>query len=118
ANNYRNRANVKRAKLASERSRINFETQGLNLSQNISQAIANVKAAIKEYDAANSAYEAARSSQNFTQKRFEIGATNLFELNQSQNNLQTAELSLLISKYDLIFKQKVLDFYAGKEIKL
>lgn len=118
ANNYRTRASVKRAKLASERSRINFETQGLNLSQNISQAIANVKAAIKEYDAANSAYEAARSSQNFTQKRFEIGATNLFELNQSQNNLQTAELSLLISKYDLIFKQKVLDFYAGKEIKL
>lgn len=39
-------------------------------------------------------------------KRFDIGAANTFELNQTQTNMQNAETALIISKYDLVFKQK------------
>ncbi|MBK9716729.1 MAG: TolC family protein [Saprospiraceae bacterium] len=90
----------------------------LNLSQQIAQSLANVKAAVKEYEAAGRTVEFATLSRNNTQRKFEIGSSSTLELNLAQNALQSASLNLIIAKYDLLFKRKVLDFYAGKELKL
>ena len=53
---------------------------------------------------------------NDAQKRFEIGTANSFELISAKNNLDNAERSIIINKYDYTFKMKVLDYYAGKQI--
>ena len=63
-------------------------------------------------------YEAAKFSFDKTQKKHEIGAASTFELNLAQNTLQSAELNVVMARYDLVFKQKVLDYYAGKPIRL
>lgn len=57
---------------------------------------------------------AAKQSFEKTKKRFEIGSVSSFEMNLSQTNFQNSEMNWVISKYDLVFKSKVLDYYAGK----
>lgn len=117
-NNYSAKASVQRAKLNTKQSELQMELQKEKLSQDIYQAMTNVKAAIKELEASKNVYNAAKSSYEKTQKRFDIGMANVFELNQIQTNYLNAETNFLISKYDLVFKQKVLDYYAGKPIRL
>ena len=51
-----------------------------------------------------------------SQERYDIGAMNAFDLEQSRLRLVNAESSLINAKYDFIFKTKVLDFYLGKPI--
>lgn len=116
--NYSTRGNAQKAKLYTKSSELDLELQKEKLSQDIYQAMANVKSAIKEYEASQKVFNAAKSSFEKTQIRFDIGMANVFELNQIQTNYLNAETSLLISKYDLVFKQKVLDYYAGKIIRL
>ena len=53
-----------------------------------------------------------------TQRRFELGVVNAFELTSVQNTLQSIESNVLQAKYDFIFKQKILDYYRGKAIQI
>nr|MBP7274430.1 hypothetical protein [Saprospiraceae bacterium] len=53
-----------------------------------------------------------------TQKKFALGATNVFELTSAQNALDVANTNLLISKYDYLFKLKIIDYYMGNPIRL
>ncbi|HEX5626028.1 MAG TPA: TolC family protein, partial [Saprospiraceae bacterium] len=117
-NNYSVRANRQRAKWTTRQSELQLELEEERLSQNIIQAMANFKASKKAYEAAVKAHEASAFAHEKTQKRFELGTANTFELNQSMTQLLNAESSRLVAKYDMVFKQKVLDYYAGKKIEL
>lgn len=117
-NNYSTKAAVEKSKLNSKQTELQLELQKEKLGQDIYQAMTNVKAAIKEYEASQNAFLAAKSSFEKTQKRFDIGMSNVFELNQIQTNYLNAQTTFLISKYDLVFKQKILDYYAGKQIRM
>jgi outer membrane protein len=46
-------------------------------------------------------------------KRFDVGLMNSFDLNQSQTLLSNAQSDVLRTKYDYIFKIKILEFYFG-----
>ena len=52
------------------------------------------------------------------QERYNIGALNTLDLEQNRTQLVNAQSSLVRSKYDFIFKTKVLDFYLGKPLNL
>ncbi len=117
-NNFKVNAAVQRSKIQTEQSDIFYQVQKETLGQQIAQSLANVKAAVKEFEAAGRTVEFATLSRNNTQRKFEIGSSSTLELNLAQNALQSASLNLIIAKYDLLFKRKVLDFYAGKELKL
>jgi len=49
-----------------------------------------------------------------SKQRFNLGALNSFDLEQSRIRLLNARSSLINAKYDFIFKTKVLDYYLGK----
>ena len=49
--------------------------------------------------------------------RYDLGALNSFDLEQARIRLLNAKSSLINSKYDFIFKTKVLDYYTGKLIQ-
>lgn len=51
-------------------------------------------------------------------KRFELGATSVFELSRLKTILESAEINHLVAKYDYIFRTRVLDYYLGKPINL
>ncbi|HRG69113.1 MAG TPA: TolC family protein [Saprospiraceae bacterium] len=109
---------VQKAKLATRSSETQVELQKEKINRDVYQAYASAKASKKEFDAALRAYDATKYAHDKTQKRFDLGTASVFDLNQSQSNLQNAESSWLIAKYNLVFSQKVLDYYSGKPIKL
>ena len=83
---------------------------------NVQRAFTDAKAALRAYEAAKSSLQSQKIAFQNSQERYDIGAMNAFDLEQSRLRLVNAESSLVNAKYDFIFKTKVLDFYLGKPI--
>jgi outer membrane protein len=111
-------SNIKFAKIQVQQSRIDFEQTQNQLLQEIQQAYADAEAAVKKYDASKKALQAMEISFEYTQNKFDLGLVTSVDFNTTKNNLIKTESELLRAKYDLIFKQKILDFYRGVEIRL
>ena len=62
--------------------------------------------------------EATKRSFDYAQKRYNVGLLNTIDLLINQNNYYNAQINLLYSQFDYVFKMKVLEFYKGQGIKL
>jgi outer membrane protein len=117
-NNYNISANVQRAKLNILNSQNTLQqTQDL-VRNNVTTALANARAAKLAYEASLKSVDAQNASFENAKQRYELGSINSFELTSIQNQLETAQVNLLVSKYDFFFKMKVLDFYMGQPMRL
>ena len=58
-----------------------------------------------------------QESFKYTEQKFNVGMVNTNDYNDSKNKLIKAQSDLLQSKYEYVFKTKVLDFYQGKPLK-
>lgn len=113
---YQFRSNVNKAKVNYQKITLNLESEQLRLKETIQSAYTDANAASKAYDAANFSVEAQTKAFEYSQERFNLGAINSFDFNQSKNNLVNAQSQLIQSKYDFMFKLKVLEFYFGEPI--
>jgi len=117
-NNYNTSANIEKAKIMRENAALNLETTKQNLKITVQQAHADAKAAKVKFQAAEKALAAQQAAFDNASKRFSLGAINSFDLSNARTRLDNAKNSLLIAKYDHIFRVKVLDYYLGKGISL
>ncbi|WP_430906661.1 TolC family protein [Maribacter sp. 2-571] len=117
-NGFSTRNNIKRAEIAVERAKVQLEVDKLDLEAVINQAYVNVKAFFKAYEAAEKTVEARRLAYNYSKERFDVGLMNAFEFSQEQSRLDDAEAQVVRTKYDYIFRLKILEFYFGIPIKL
>ncbi|HBS88393.1 MAG: hypothetical protein A2W91_14680 [Bacteroidetes bacterium GWF2_38_335] len=117
-NNWRTSAGVKNATLNIMNSKYSLELQEKQLLKEIQQAYADASGAYKKYTASKKAVEAMEESFRYTQQKFDVGLLNSVEYYFSKNQLLKAQSELLQSKYEYIFKLKILDFYQGEPIKL
>lgn len=90
----------------------------VDLESNIQRAFTDAKAALKTYVSSQKSVAARQLSFDNAQERYNIGALNTLDLEQNRTQLVNAQSSLVRSKYDFIFKTKVLDFYIGKPLNL
>ena len=88
------------------------------LQKEISQALADAKAALSQFEMSKKVHNATLEAFRSTENRFENGLVNPVEYNLAKSNLDKAASDLIQSKYLLIFREKVLDFYLGNPIKL
>ncbi|MCE3260046.1 MAG: transporter [Bacteroidetes bacterium] len=107
---------VKTAKINTLNARFTQDLAKQNLYKTIAQAYANAKAALNKYTATKASVEAASESFKYAQQKFNAGAISAFDFSTAKNRLFAAESNLLQSKYDYLFKLKVLDFYQGKPL--
>ena len=112
-NGFSVRNNVERSKVALERSKINFKQQELDLERNVYTAFTDAKGALNAYESAVIALEARTEAYNYAKERFAVGLMNAFDLNQSQTLYANAQSDVLRTKYDYIFRVKVVEFYFG-----
>ena len=112
------RSNVQRAKLQEQDAQINAEIERNNLRQTIEQAYVDALAAQRRYKAAKEQLQAAEKNYKNAQLRLNNGVINTVDFNIIANNYRAAQSNLLQAKYEYTFKQKVLDFYQGKDISL
>ena len=73
----------------------------------------DVKNAIKSYEAAQKSLEARRQAFNFSKERYEVGLLNAFDFSQATLALENAQSEVIRTKYDYIFRTKILEFYFG-----
>jgi outer membrane protein TolC len=112
-NGFSVRNNVERSKVSLERSKIALEQQDLDLQRNVYVAFTDAKGALNAHESAIVALEARQEAYSYAKERFDVGLMNSFDLNQSQTLLSNAQSDVLRTKYDYIFKIKILEFYFG-----
>jgi outer membrane protein len=112
-NGFSARNNVERSKIALDKSKIAVEQQNLDLQRSIYTAFTDAKGALKSHESALIALESRQESYNYSKEKFDVGLLDSFTLNQSQTLLSNAQSEVLRSKYDYIFKIKILEFYFG-----
>ncbi|WP_088340493.1 TolC family protein [Robiginitalea sediminis] len=112
------RNNVKRSQIDLMRSELQLEQNKLDLESNINTAYVDVSNAAKTYEAAQKTLEARRLAFDYAQERYEVGLMNAFDYSQAQARVDNAEAEVIRSKYDYIFRIKVLEFYFGLPIQL
>ena len=115
-NRYQNKVNLNKATIRKEQSELSLESAKLSLQQTIQRAFLDAKAALKSYEAAKTSLEAQQEAFKNAQERYNFGAVTQFEFDQVRNRLVSAEAALIRSKYDYVFKSKVLKFYYGESI--
>lgn len=112
-NRYQFRSAVNKSKINYQKIEYNLKSERLRLQQTIQNAYTDALASSKSYDAATTSVDAQTKAFDYSQERFKAGAINSFDFNQTKNNLVNAQSQLIQSKYDFMFKLKVLEFYYG-----
>lgn len=105
--------NVERSKVNLEKSKIALNQSELDLERNVYKAFTDVKGALKAYESANLALEARREAFNYATEKLAVGIMNAFDFNQAQTLFSNSQSEVLRTKYDYIFKVKVLELYFG-----
>jgi outer membrane protein len=88
------------------------------LRQTIEQAYIDAKNAYQTYQTRQEQVKALVNSFEVTDKRYQAGASNVVDYNLAKNNVENAKTDLVRSKYEYLFRKKVLDFYMNKPLTM
>lgn len=105
--------NVDRSKVELEKTKIALEKEDLDLQRNVYTAFTDAKGAMNAHESAIVALESREEAYNYAKEKYAVGLMNSFDFNQSQTLLTNAQSELIRTKYDYIFKIKILEFYFG-----
>lgn len=112
-NGFNVRNTIKRNKISVARAKLQLQQDRLQLETDVSQAYVDVQGSFKSYQAADKTVEARRTAYQYAQERYNVGLMNSFDYSQAQARLDDAEATLIQTKYDYIFRLKLLQFYYG-----
>ncbi|MFP4469478.1 MAG: TolC family protein [Bacteroidales bacterium] len=117
-NGYQVSSNVSRAKMQAANAEYELELTKNNLRKTIEQSYNDARAAYKTYVATQKSLNSIEESFRYTEQRFNVGMANSVDYNIAKTQLTAAESELIRTKFDYIFKTKILDFYMGKPLTL
>lgn len=112
-NGFSNDVNIKRAQLARADNELTVQQTKVQLEQEVRKAYLDVTRAKANYDATQKAVEASQLAFDWNELRFNQGVVGMSEYLDARNRLAQAESNFVRSKYDWIFKRKIIDFYMG-----
>jgi outer membrane protein len=112
-NGFATRGRVQRAKINEERATYQLKQAELDLERNVYQAYNDVINARKAFEAAQKSLESRMQAYNFSKERYNVGLQNAFDFSQATLALENAQSEVIRTKYDYIFRTKILEFYFG-----
>lgn len=116
-NNLRAKNSVANAKIQLERSKLQAQNIRNQVRQTIEQAYNDARASSRTYASNKIRVNSLTETFKVQEQRLQVGAGNSFDYAIARNNLNIAQSELIRSKYEFIFRMKILDFYAGRELK-
>lgn len=116
-NNLQAHTAVQKSKIQSQLAQVNLDMAKMSLYKNIQQAVIDLQVAETKYDAAQKNFAAQQKAFQASKIRYDNGAATLTEYQLANTNYTRAESNYLQSRYELIFRQKIIDFYMGNELK-
>ena len=115
----------KASKLNAEIAQVNYrqkQEENIQFKQqlrtNIQNAILDVQAAAKKLEAAEKTLTLLEASIVSMKNKLSLGNINAFEYKTILNDRDSAEIELVLAKYEFILKKMIVEFYEGKKLKL
>lgn len=115
-NNFFYRNNVKAAKIDLKQTELEEQNTHIRLKQIIEGDYVNLQTAIERYRALVDQVAALNQSFAAAEARFNAGATNSIDYLTARNNLDRANVNLILARYTYVLRTKILDFYQGKQM--
>ncbi|MGB5273177.1 MAG: TolC family protein [Flavobacteriaceae bacterium] len=110
--------NIKRSKISVKKAELQLLQDKLDLENTVNQAYVDVNNSAMAYEAAQKSLEARRLAYQYSKDRYELGVLNAFDFSQAQARVDNAEAEVIRTKYDYIFRIKLLEFFFGIPIEL
>ncbi len=117
-NGLSNNTNVQLAQINKKNAELNVLNVKNDLQQTVESAYADASAAFKTYQAADLSLKAQDEAFKYAKIRFEEQAINGVDFAQARSLRDAALAEKIRSRYDYIFRLKILEFYQGKTISL
>lgn len=115
----------KASKLNAEIARVNYrqkQEENIQFKQqlrtDIQNAILDVQAAVKKLAAAEKTLTLLEASIISMKNKLSLGNINAFEYKTILNDRDSAEIELVLAKYEFILKKMIVEFYEGKKLTL
>jgi outer membrane protein len=115
-NNFRYRNQVALAKIDLKSADYTAKTRQIQLKQSIERDYFNMTAAKNRYQALVEQVTAYAESFRAAEVRFNAGASTSVDYLIAKNNLDRANVNLIIARYDYVLRTKILDYYQGKPL--
>lgn len=114
-NSFQTKNRVKLAKINLANTKLESENTKLQLKQNIEQAYLNMTGSFNRYKVLSEQVKNFEESFRAAEVRFNTGVINSAEYLISKNNLDRTKINLAQSKYEYLFRTKLLDYFQGKQ---
>ena len=111
------RNGVRRSEIGVEQAQLQLEQTQQGLQQSVERAHRDARNATETLAAAERSEASAKLAFDNAALRFEQGASTQVDYTQARNRYDSARLTALRSKYDLIFRIAILDFYSGRGLR-
>lgn len=115
-NAYQAKYRVAGAKIQKLQSELELDNTRLQIRQNIDQAYISMLNASKSYSATLAQVNALGRTFGAAEARYNAGAANFTDYILARTRLDQAKTNLVQTKYNLIFRIKILDFYQNKPL--
>lgn len=115
-NNFRYRNQITLAKIDLKSAEYTAQTQQISLKQSIERDYFNMTAALNRYQALVDQVAAYAESFRAAEARFNAGASTSVDYLIAKNNLDRANVNLIIARYDYVLRTKILDYYQNKPL--
>lgn len=117
-NGNKTKASVNRAIISSKRIAYGLDQAKQDLRATIENAYLDARAALNQYQASSASLIAQEEAFRTARESYDQGVMTSFEFEQVRNRLISAQSTLANSKFNFVFKSKLLEFYYGIPISL
>lgn len=115
-NSLSSRIGVKKAEISLENAKVIEQQTKNSLNKIINQAVLDFRSAQKRFSSSEQAFIAMKETFTIIKERYDVGLANAIELGIAQTNMNKAEFDFISSKYNVLFRNKVIGYYLGKPL--
>ncbi len=113
-NNWDQRLSIQQAQVNYKNAQLDLKDQEYGVREEVRQAYNDYRSYTKRLESSQTALRAAERSYETQQERYEVGSSTLIEVSDASARYTEAQSNLASSLYNLIFQQKLLDYYLGQ----
>ncbi|HET8864743.1 MAG TPA: TolC family protein [Gracilimonas sp.] len=112
--NWNRMYNIQSSKVQLKNAELNLDNSRLQVIQEVTQAYNDYTSYVQQLEASEKSLIASERAFETQQARYNVGSSTLIELSQAQANYVEAQSNYTQATYNLIFQEKLLDYYLGK----
>lgn len=112
--NWNRMYNIQSSKVQLKNAELNLDNSRLQIIQEVTQAYNDYTSYVQQLEASEKSLIASERAFETQQERYNVGSSTLIELSQAQASYVEAQSNYTQATYNLIFQEKLLDYYLGK----